>query len=574
MNALRTLTAFLILATLPAMAARPYRGGAIATAYAEASEAGLSMLNQGGNAVDAAVAAAFAAGVAGPYHNGIGGGGFALIYDAKRKQSRILDFREVAPARASHDMFLRDGKAVPALSRDGPSSVAVPGAVAGYLTLLRQFGRLKPSVVLAPAIRLARRGIWVTPKYRMMASVRLACLRAYPESARLFLRPNGQGEPDVPALSTLLPNRDLANTLARIAVEGESAFYRGRTAAAMESAVKDGGLLTQEDLRAFRVRWREPLASHYRGHRILTVPLPSAGGVTVLQVLGQLELLTPAGFARGDVDATHTLIEAMRRSYLDRAKEMGDPGLGNDALARLVSAEHVKMLAQSINKGQASDSAALWSGTALAPPSTPAAPPPPKNTTHLSVIDREGNAVALTTTINYAFGSCVVAKGTGILLNDEMDDFAAQPMTPNVYGLVTGEANSVAPGKVPLSSMSPTLVFQKEHPDAVQLAVGAPGGPTIPTAVLQVISNVVDQKMDIVRAVAAGRIHHQWLPDVVMKEAWALDPQTQRALEAMGHHFKNVDVLGDTESVYVDPLSQLRYAASDPRGEGASMGQD
>lgn len=560
-------------------AARPYRGGAVATAYAPASEAALAMLNQGGNAVDAAVAAAFVAGVAGPYHNGIGGGGFALVYDTHEKKTRVLDFREVAPQAASHDMYLRDGKAVPELSRDGATSVAVPGAVAGYLELLSHYGHLKPSVVLAPAIRLARRGIWVTPKYQSMVTMRVDCLKKDPDAARIFLRPNAKGEPDVPAIGTLLPNPELAKTLEAIAQHGDAAFYGGRVAQAIATTVHDGkGLLTLDDLKRYHPRWRDPVEGSYRGHHIATMPPPSAGGVAVLQVLGELEALTPQGFVRGDVQATHDLIEAMRRSYADRAKYLGDPAFVDIPLAKLVSAEHLAELAHSIDPKHATDSRSLQ---ALSSPSTPPHSvdagdfqPSPRNTTHMSVIDKDGNAVALTTTINYAFGSCVVAHGTGILLNDQMDDFAAQPMTPNVYGLVTGEANAIAPGKVPLSSMSPTLVFQKDAPDQVMLAVGSPGGPTIPTVTLQVISNVIDQKLDLPRAVAAGRLHEQWLPDVVMLERLGLEPSTQHALEAMGHKFQSVNFLGDAEAVMVDPVTHLRSSSSDPRGEGAGLGQE
>jgi gamma-glutamyltranspeptidase/glutathione hydrolase len=311
------------------------------------------------------------------------------------------------------------------------------------------------------------------------------------------------------------------------------------------------------------------------------MPPPSAGGVAVLQILGELALQTPQGFVRGEVAATHALIESMRRSYADRASYLGDPAFTNIPLGELLSTEHVRALASTIDKAHATDSRSLLkapsSGSARGEPRAAeggVAPASPHNTTHLSVIDKEGNAVALTTTVNYAFGSCVVARGTGVLLNDEMDDFAAQPMTPNVFGLVTGEANAVAPGKVPLSSMSPTLVFQKDSPQEVMLAVGSPGGPTIPTATLQVISNVVDQGMDLPRAVAAGRIHQQWLPDVVLWERFALEPATVRALEQLGHKLQLVAGLGDVEAVGVDPVTHLRYAASDPRGEGLSLGQE
>jgi gamma-glutamyltranspeptidase/glutathione hydrolase len=576
-----------LVCSLVAQAARPYRGGVVATAYAPATEAGLAMLNKGGNAVDAAVAAAFVAGIAGPYHNGLGGGGFALVYDAKQKSTRALDFREVAPAAASRDMFVKEGKLVPGLSMDGATSVAVPGAVAGYLLLQKTYGKLKLQDVLAPAIHLAERGIWVTPKYQSMAQMRLSCLRKDPEAARLFLRPNSQGAQDVPGIGTALPNPELAKTLRRIAEKGAPGFYEGEVAKALVSTVGAGsGALSLEDLRRFTPRWREPLWGSYRGHPIATMPPPSAGGLAILQVLGQLEVLKPQAFPHGDVSALHALIEAMRRSYADRAQYLGDPAFVDVPVTRLLSADHLKMLASSIDVSHATSSRTL--GPRLAPtgsgagsvtdarsgPGAPDSGVPRKNTTHLSVIDKDGNAVALTTTINYAFGSCVVARGTGVLLNDEMDDFAAQPLTPNVFGLVTGEANAIAPGKIPLSSMSPTFVFQTPEKDRVLLATGSPGGPTIPTAVLQVISNVLDQGLDLQRAVTSGRLHEQWLPDVVKVEPWTLDAATKDALLKMGHTFETLPVIGDTESVGEDPSTHLHYAASDPRGEGLGLGQE
>jgi gamma-glutamyltranspeptidase/glutathione hydrolase len=563
-------TSLLLTFGLLVQAAEPYRGGVAATAYPSATKAAIEMLDKGGNAADAAVAAAFVAGVAGPYHNGIGGGGFALVYDAKSKATRVLDFREVAPKGASHDMYLKGGKAVPELSRDGATSVAIPGAVAGYLALLKEYGRLRPEVVLAPAIKLAKEGMWVTPKFQSVAQKRLDCLRKNKDAARIFLRPNMQGQPDVPALGTVLPNPELAQTLASIARDGAAAFYRGKIGQAVARTVHEGGgVLTQEDLERFAPRWREPLRGSYRGHAIATLPPPSAGGIAVLQVLGQLELLLPHGFVRGEVSATHDLIEAMRRSFAERASYLGDPEFVDIPLQRLLSKEHLKDLSSSVDPSRATRSAALLPKGSEAP-----APLGEKHTTHLSVLDRDGNAVALTTTLNYYFGSCVVAHGTGVLLNDEMDDFAAQPMKPNTYELVTGEANSIAPGKVPSSSLSPTFVFQKDKPDELMLVVGSPGGPTIPTAVLQVISNVIDQGMDLPRAVAAGRLHEQWLPDVVRIERSALDPSTLEALKGMGHTFAPIEVLGDTEAVLQDPRSHLRYAASDPRGEGEGLGQE
>ncbi len=567
---LPVLAVLLLLPHPRAWADRVYQGGVVAAAYPEASRAALQMLDKGGNAVDAAVAAAFAAGVVGPYHNGLGGGGFALVYQAGPRTTLALDFREVAPAGASRDMYLRDGKVVAELATDGALAVAVPSAAQGYLSLLARAGTLKPSVVLAPAIRLAKEGFLVTPKYQAMARLRVACLAQDGEAARLFLRPGPDGAPAVPVLGTRLRQPELARTLERLAQQGAAAVTGGSIARAVAETVKaQGGVLTAEDLARYRVRWREPLWGSYRGHALAVFPPPTAGGVTVLQVLGMLEALRPTGLDRRGVEDLHLYIEALRRAYVDRARWLGDPGFSDIPLERLLSRAYLQAQAASIDAKKATASASLM---AQALPGSP--PAQEKHTTHLSVLDRWGNAVALTTTLNGAFGSCLVARGTGILLNNQMDDFAAQPMRPNMYGVVTGEANAIAPGKTPLSSMSPTLVFQKAHPERVLLALGSPGGATIPTTVLQVLVNVLDAKMDLVRAVGAGRVHEQWLPDAVVVDRESLEPATRTALEAMGHTIRVVEALGDAEAVMEDEETGLRTAASDPRNEGAALGQD
>lgn len=576
-------------------AARPYAGGAVAAAHPLASQAGKAMLDQGGNAVDAAVAAAFVMAVVGPYHSGLGGGGFALVHlkastrpagpsaptSAGSTSDFFLDFREVAPAGASRDMFVRDGKPVPQLSTDGPLSVAVPGAPAGYLALLERFGTLPPRVVLRPAIEAARKGFRVTPQYRNLATTRIDCLRRDSEAARIFLAPGDDGdggEPVVPALGTRLVQPELARTLEGLARDGAKAFYGGRVAAAIEQTLQaGGGILTRKDLADYRVRWRAPLEGSYRNHRILTAPPPSAGGLAILQVLAGLEAAGPSGPAARDVDTLHRFVELLRRSYAQRSAALGDPAFVDIPLAKLASPEHAAAMLGGIDPKRATPSASLVKSPVSGP--TGAARPPPtepekKHTTHLSVIDRNGNAVALTTTVNYYFGACVVAKGTGVLLNDEMDDFSVAPGQPNLFGLVGGEANAVAPGKIPLSSMSPTLVFAPGEPSRVMLAVGAPGGSTIPTTVLQVISSVIDGKLDVARAVGRGRIHHQFLPDELRVETLALEPSTIEALEARGHKVVLSRGWGDAEAVMVDPSTGLVSAASDPRNEGAPSGQD
>ncbi|WNG14907.1 gamma-glutamyltransferase [Cystobacter fuscus] len=573
------------LAAGPVGATRQYRGGAVATAHPMASEAALKMLNKGGNAVDAAVAAAFTLAVVVPYYSGLGGGGFALVHDAKTGETRALDFREVAPQAATRDMYVKDGKVVPGLSTDGVLSVAVPGAVAGYLELLEKHGKLSRSVVLQPAIEAAREGFWVSPKYNAIAKMRRDCLGQDPEASRIFLVKNAEGALEAPPIGHPLRQPDLARTLTTLAKSGPAPFYTGALGQAVVDTVKaGGGLITREDLKAYKTRTHAPMEGSYRGHRLLTMPPPSAGGVAVVQTLGVLEKLRPQGLAFRDPEEIHLYAETLRRAYVDRTKYLGDPAMVQIPLERLTSSGYLADLAGSIDPKKATPSASLLAPGEAAGDSTlkkpdagwydPATSSEKKNTTHLSVIDKDGNAVALTTTVNYGFGSCVVAKGTGILLNDQMDDFSARPGVPNAYGLVGYEANSIAPGKVPLSSMSPTLVFSKEDPKKVMLAVGSPGGSTIPTTVIQVISNVVDQGMDVTRAVGEGRVHHQYLPDELWVDQWGLEAATLKALEAKGHKLRRLPAWGDAEAVYSDPRTNLRSAASDPRNEGVALGQD
>ena len=562
------LISLVVLVSTSVFAARPWAGGAVAAAHPVGSAAGKEMLDAGGNAIDAVVATAFTMAVVGPYHSGLGGGGFAVIHLAKDGSDLALDFREVAPGKASRDMYLVDGKFVPEKATDGALSVAVPGAVMGYLELHAKYGKLPRSKVLAPAIRAATRGFVVTPKYVDLATRRLSCLSKDEEAARIFLRDGA-----APKVGTVLKQPELGKTLTAISKSGAAAFYKGAVAKSVVGTVqKGGGVIELSDLEKYKTTWRTPLEGSYRGHRLVTMPPPSAGGIAMLETFGILEARGVKGPGSREVESVHTFIEALRRAYVDRAKDIGDPGFVEVPVSRLTSPDYLKSLALGIDGKKATKSSTLMPSFGT---TRDEGAPPKKNTTHISVIDKDGNAAALTTTINYYFGSCVVAKGTGVLLNDEMDDFAAQPGTPNVFGLVMGEANAIAPGKIPVSSMTPTLVFMKDRPKDVLLAVGSPGGSTIPTTVMQVISNVIDGELDVVRAVGQGRIHHQWMPDEVWVDGDGLDPATLRALEAMGHTFKRIGPgWGDAEAVMVDPATGLKTAASDPRNEGAPSGQD
>jgi gamma-glutamyltranspeptidase / glutathione hydrolase len=550
------------------LAARPYTGGVVAAAHHLGAEAGKAMLDQGGNAVDAAVAAALTMAVVGPYHSGLGGGGFALIHD-ERGGDLALDFRETAPAAASREMFVRDGGFVQSLATDGPLSIATPGAVAGYLELHQRFGKLPRAVVFGPAIHAARQGFVVTPKYLTLALDRASCLERDPDAAAVFLRRAKDGGWQAPALGDKIKQPALARTLETLAKQGAKAFYGGPVGKALLADVSSkGALLTANDLRQYATVTRQPLEGSYRGHRILTMPPPSAGGVSLLQVLGVLEAHGPTGPHQREVESLHVFIEALRRSFAERSRVMGDPDFVVVPATALVSKPHIQAMHDAINVSRATKSAELAGTSSTAP-----LVPEKKNTTHISVVDAKGNAVALTSTINYYFGSCILSGSTGILLNDEMDDFAGQPGATNVFGLVQGGANGIVPKKRPISSMTPTLVFQKDNPTAIRLVVGSPGGSTIPTTVMQVISHVIDGQLDVVRAVGQGRIHHQFQPDSVMVDKVGLDPSTAKALEALGHTLKRVEGWGDAEAVAVDPTTSLRTAGSDPRNEGQPAGQ-
>ena len=404
----------LFLLSLNAFAARPWAGGAVAAAHPVGSAAGREMLEAGGNAVDAAVATAFTMAVVGPYHSGLGGGGFAIVHLSKDGADVAFDFREVAPAKATRDMYLEDGKFVAERSLDGALSIAVPGAVKGYLELHAKYGKLPRARVLAPAIRAATQGFVITPKYRDLVSKREACLQGNAEAARIFLK-----DGTAPALGTKLTQPDLAKTLTLLAKQGDAPFYKGSIGkAVVATVIEAGGILSLEDLAAYHTTWRTPLEGRYRGQRLVTMPPPSAGGIAMLETFGLIEARGVKGPASREVDAVHTFIEALRLAYLDRSKFVGDPAFVEVPVSRLIGPAYLGELSTRIDPKKATRSMSLMPKELL-PAAKDEGAPPQRNTTHISVIDKDGNAVALTSTINYYFGSCVVAKGTGILLNCE-----------------------------------------------------------------------------------------------------------------------------------------------------------
>jgi len=526
---------------------------AVATAHPLASEAAAEVLRAGGNAADAAVAAAFALSVVEPESSGIGGGGVALVYVAREGKVHAIDFRETAPGAARPDMFLRGGKPDPELSRCGGLSVGVPGAVKGYAEIAARFGRKPLSRLVEPAARIAEAGLEVGLHYRDAAAAALRCLREDAAARALYLPAGAEARPPVPGWR--LVQKDLARTLRRIGRDPES-FYRGSLALQIAAAVRArGGNLEVSDLRAYRTREREVLWGSYRDHKVAAFPPPSAGGAILLGLLHVLELEPREGYRAERL--LHVFVEAEKRLFARRARALGDPDFAPASLGEaraMASSEWARAVHDSIGE--------------RATPSEQVVPPPePGHTSHLSVVDEEGNAVSLTTTVNLPFGSGVAVPGTGILLNDEMDDFDAAPGVPNAFGLQGGGANLPEPGKRPLSSMSPTLVFAPGG--GLLLAVGSPGGSTIPSTVAWVILHLLDDGMALDQALGTPRIHHQWRPDAVVVEPFGLDDCTRKALEARGHALAVAPrPFGNPQAVLVDPASGWREAASEPRYEG------
>jgi gamma-glutamyltranspeptidase / glutathione hydrolase len=547
----------ILLALVLSAGAVSARGG-VATAHPIASDIAARVLREGGNAADAAVAAAFALSVVEPQSSGVGGGGFALVYVARTNEIHALDFREVAPQAARPDMFAggpADGRRP---SLDGGLAVAVPGAVKGYAELARRFGSRPLPALVEPAARVADGGFTVGPAYANAARSRVDCLAARPAAARELLAPGEGGRPRVPVPGDRLVRKDLARTL-RLLGRDPDAFYRGPLAERIARAARDdGGVLTAADLARYRVRERDTVEGHYRGHRVVSMGLPSAGGAILVALLQALEREDPRAGGYRPPRFLHAMAELEKRIFARRAV-LGDPDFAKRApavVAALVSPETAQRLAAEVGDR-----------------ATPAADVAPDreglNTTHLSVVDRDGNAVALTTTVNFRFGACVVVPGTGILLDDEMDDFDAAPGVPNAYGLVGTGANAPAPGKTPLSSMAPTFVF--DPGGRLWLALGAEGGSTIPTTVAQVISHLVDDGMPLAQALAAPRLHHQWQPDAIRVEPNGLEAETARALAARGHRIDVAERPWGNAMAVRRRADGMWEAASDPRYDGVAV---
>ncbi len=542
----------LVWLALPATAAPP-PAAAIASAHPLATHAGREILDHGGNAFDAAVAVSAALAVVEPTGSGLGGGGFWLLHRAADGFETMIDGRERAPRAAHRDMYLNDqGGVVPGLSIDGPLAAGIPGVPAALDHLARHYGRLSLARSLAPAIRLARNGFPVDEHYRRLARFRLKALRRSPAAARTFLL---HGE--IPPPGFLLRQPELARTLEAMASRGEGAFYRGPLARRLVEGVRAaGGIWTEEDLAQYRVVEREPIHGRYHGLRITSAAPPSSGGVALLTMLN---ILAQDDLAQLDaVPRIHLTVEAMRRAYRDRAQYLGDPDFVAVPVAQLTHPYYGAALRNTIRLDRATPSASL-----------PGALPPLQgsDTTHFSILDREGNRVAATLSINYPFGAAFVPPGSGVLLNDEMDDFSVKPGVPNVYGLVGGEANAIAPGKRPLSSMSPTFV---EGARGVAI-LGTPGGSRIITMVLLgILDFAAGHGPD--SWVALKRYHHQFLPDEITYEPGAFDDSEAAALQRMGHTLRpRQRPYGNMQAVLWDQQRQQVSAASDPRGQGLAI---
>ena len=547
-------------AAYPAPLKVPRSRGVVASDNIEASRAGAEILAKGGNAVDAAVATALALGVASPASSGLGGGGFLVFYRAKDQKVEALDFRETAPAAATRDMFLSDGKFVPNLSRVGGLAVAIPGEPAGLAALVAKYGKLKLADDARPAIRLALEGVPTSPY--VAKAIGLWMNRNHPvpgDSILSLIAPGASGQPL--AAGTRLQRRELAATLEKFGAHGADAFYRGEVAREIVAAVKaKGGILTEADLAGYRPRWSAPLEGHFRGHTVFTVPPPS-GGLTLLEVLQILDARPSlASFGPGSSGHYHALAEAFKHAFADRARSLGDPAFVDVPAAHLTDPGYAKELASRIHDDKVA-APATYGDKHLA--DAPASAAHDHGTSHLCVIDGEGNAVALTSTINLLFGSGVIGGKSGVLLNDEMDDFSAQPGVPNTFGLIGGYANAIAPGKRPLSSMSPTIVVKDGQ---AVMCVGASGGPTIVTSSAQAIVNVLDHGLDANSAISSPRIHTQWMPDEVYADA-EVPADVVENLRKRGQKVLPPKEIGAAQIIVVK--GEWLEAASDPRKGGA-----
>lgn len=536
--------------------------GMVVSASPLASEAGLLMLKKGGNAVDAAVATTFAISVVEPFSAGIGGGGFLLFHSQKTGEIKALDFRERAPIKATKNMYLdAKGKVRPGASITGYLAVATPGTVAGMYEVHRRYGQLPWREVIKPGIALAKNGFIISDRVAWRSSpayeIRKQAILKNPAAKKIFTRNGEYYQPGEKLIQT-----DLAKTLEAIS-ENPQSFYKGKIAETIASDMKkNGGLITIEDLKQYQAIWRNPVCGNFRKSKICSMPPPSSGGVHLLQMLNMIGDTDLKFWGWHHPDAIHLIIEIMKIAYSDRAEYLGDPDFVKVPISQLISPAYAQKRRQEINMKMATPS------TAIKPEIKTLKNHESTETSHLNVVDADRNAVSLTFTINLGFGAGIVTPGTGIVLNNEMDDFAVAPGVPNAFGLVGKEANSIAPKKTPLSSMTPTIITENNR---LRMVVGASGGSTIITQVLQIILNVLESKMDVGTAIFVPRIHHQWLPDELRVEAWGLDALTAEDLRRRGHKIRETPPWGNANAITVTEDDTLE-AAADPRGDGSPKG--
>lgn len=537
--------------------AKYYKNAVVVSAEQRASSVGNEILQQGGNAIDAAVAVQFALAVTLPRAGNIGGGGFMVLH-MQDGTNRTLDFREKAPLKASSDMYLRNGEYVPELSREGVLASGVPGVVDGMIKALERYGRLPLDAVLQPAIELARDGYKLSWAQAQVLNEYQDVLSKYEGSRKYYVK----GENKSWQEGDLFVQKDLASTLERVANQGRAGFYSGKTAdLIVQEMKKQGGLISYKDLNEYESVWRDPVEANFRGYNLFIMPPPSSGSIAIHQILDMLRPydLKNAGF--NSTKYVHLVTEAMRRAFADRAYFLGDPDFVRIPKDTLLSKGYNKKRMSSFNWNKATPSNEIDHGDV---PSFHES----TETTHYSIVDEDGNAVAVTTTLNGNFGSKVAVNGAGFFLNNEMDDFTAEPGEPNMFGLIQGKANAVAPGKRMLSSMSPTIVTKEGN---VKMVLGAAGGPRIITATLHNFLNMAVFDMDPQQANSAPRFHHQWMPDKLYFETYGLSPDTQKELLQMGHNLEPTDGVGRAHTIFINK-DGLKYGSPDPRGFGAAVG--
>jgi len=542
----------------------------VATVHPEASKAGVAIMQQGGNAVDAAVAIGFALAVVYPEAGNIGGGGL-MLFRRPDGEVHFLDYREKAPAKATANMYLDSkGNVVPDMSTVGYKAIAVPGSVAGLAYAQQHWGKLSLKQVMEPAIRLARDGFVL--EYDQTRSFQDSDLAKFPESHRIFQRDGNYYQP-----GEVFKQPELAKTLERIA-DNPDDLYHGTMARELAAVLqKGGGLITADDLAHYEVKERQPVRGTYRGYEIISAPPPSSGGVSLIEALNIVEGYDLAKQGGDSAQVVHLTSEAYQRAFFDRAEFLGDPDFSKIPVAQLIDKRYGNAWRETINLRHATPSSALRRPAIFSQLDSYASSHPqpksvhePEHTTHYSVVDPDGNAVSVTTTLNDNFGSRVTAEGLGFLLNNEMDDFAAKQGVPNLYGLIQGPANAIGPGRRPLSSMTPTIVLKGGK---LFLVLGSPGGSTIITTVANVLMGVVDYGLNIQEAVNAPRFHDQWIPDEIKIEKIGFSPDTVRILEHMGHKIDASERFwGDAECIAIDEQTGERLGASDGRNNGRAIG--